>query len=211
MRCLPGYTITRYQRVFCRHLRYREGLPVSSSHSSGYFHIKYGSYNEKINEYLQRDRTMMQPVVIKDLNLHNKGVKSCRWSGDGRYLGTSSTTEKNTKISQLEPSGTIKSIQTIPNSQGIYQVVWNPTDSQHFALTGQDKFVEMWDVRAPRASAKIAVPSGTNDYASWSPDGRYIGAVNANGVFTVVDTRAGKCIADMKFATEVHMPCENAG
>jgi WD40 repeat protein len=181
---------------------------VGSSCSGGYFHIKYGSYEfifEEIYEYRQHERTMMQPVVIKDLNLHNKGVKSCRWSGDGRYLGTSSTAEKNTKISQLEPSGTIKSIQTIPNSQGIYQVVWNPTDSQHFALTGQDKFVEMWDVRAPRASAKIAVPSGTNDYASWSPDGRCIGAVNANGVFTVVDTRAGKCIADMKFATEVHI------
>ena len=111
--------------------------------------------------------------------------------------------EKNTKISQLEPSGTIKSIQVIPNSQGIYQIVWNPTDTQHFALTGIDKHVEMWDVRAPRASAKIAVPYGFNEYASWSPDGRYIGAVCSSGGFTVVDTRASKCIADLKFATEV--------
>ena len=141
--------------------------------------------------------------VIKDLNIHSKHVKACRWSHDGQFLGTTSTVEKNTKISQLEPAGSIKSIQTIANTQGMYQIIWNPTDSKQFALTGVDKSVELWDVRAPRANAKIPIPHGTNDYASWSPDGHYIGCVCQAGVFMVVDARAGKCIADLKFATEI--------
>ena len=130
-------------------------------------------------------------------------MKACRWSHDGQFLGTTSTVEKNTKISQLEPAGSIKSIQTIANTQGMYQIIWNPTDSKQFALTGVDKSVELWDVRAPRANAKIPIPHGTNDYASWSPDGHYIGCVCQAGVFMVVDARAGKCIADLKFATEI--------
>ena len=144
-----------------------------------------------------------QSSLIKDLNIHSKLVKACRWSNDGQYLGTTSTVEKNTKISQLEPTGSIKSIQTIANTQGMYQIIWNPKDSKQFALTGIDKSVELWDVRAPRANAKISIPYGNNDYASWSPDGHYIGCVCQAGVFTVVDARAGKCIADLKFATEI--------
>ena len=81
-------------------------------------------------------------------------VINCDWSPDGKYLGACFT-DKQVKICQLEFSGTLRVIQTLPCSLSVRQVIWNPTDYQRFAIIGMDKVIELWDVRAPRATSKI--------------------------------------------------------
>lgn len=107
----------------------------------------------------------------KDLNFHNKSLEAVKWSGDGKYLGAAFK-DKSVKIGQLESTGNIRVVHTVPCTHSARSVTWNPLDDQRFAIAGLDKFIELWDVRAPKATGKILAP-GTNISVSWSANGHY--------------------------------------
>jgi WD40 repeat protein len=95
-------------------------------------------------------------------------VIELKWSPDGTYLGSSSF-DKSVKIAQLESSGSARVVQTgtficvhdfmagklwsdicvrvVPVSAPISQICWHPTDSNRFLIAGDDKSIELWDVR----------------------------------------------------------------
>ena len=136
--------------------------------------------------------------MSKDLRIHDKNLISCNWSGDGKYLGTCFQ-DKQLKICQLESTGNLRAIQTLPFGHGLKHVIWNPIDNQRFAVISTDKFIDLWDVRAPRATSKI--PSAVDNWdASWSPDGSYIATRTYLNQLTVFDTKEAKQI------TKVNLP-----
>ena len=140
--------------------------------------------------------------LSKDLRIHDKAINTCTWSGGGKYLGVCFQ-DKHARICQLEPSGIIRSIQTIPCSNSIRKIVWNPHDNQRFAIVGSDKVIELWDVRAPRPTSKIPCLCDNVD-ASWSPDGAYIVTGNYSNQLCVFDTREMKMVKKMPLLYEVH-------
>lgn len=84
---------------------------------------------------------------LRDVNLHSKAIVDMKWSGDGGRLGTISH-DKTVKISQLDDNGSAKCIHTIPcNNVELNVLCWHPSDSTKFAVVGEDKAVEFWDVR----------------------------------------------------------------
>ena len=83
--------------------------------------------------------------VSKDLRIHDKMLNSCNWSGDGKYLGACFT-DRQVKICQLESSGSVRVIQTLPCGHSVKHVIWNPTDNQRFAIVGADKFIELLSI-----------------------------------------------------------------
>ena len=156
--------------------------------------------------HFRTSRVMLQQYgnvqyVSKDLRIHDKMLNSCNWSGDGKYLGACFS-DRQVKICQLESSGTVRAIQTIPCSHSIKKLIWNPTDNQRFAILGADKCIEMWDVRAPRATSKIQSPSDNVD-ASWSPDGSYIVTATYSNHLCVFDTRESKYLVKASLCYEV--------
>lgn len=148
---------------------------------------------------------MLQPQSVqclsKDLRIHDKMLNNCNWSGDGKYLGACFV-DRQVKISQLDPSGSLRVIQSVPCGHSVRQVIWNPMDHQRFAIVGADKFIELWDVRAPRASSKIPSTLDNGD-ASWSPNGAYIVAGNYNNQLCVFDTKEAKLIKKANLLYEV--------
>ena len=148
---------------------------------------------------LQQSGTVQ--YVCKDLRIHDKAISTCTWSGGGKYLGVCFQ-DKQSRICQLEPSGIVRSIQTVPSSNSVRKIVWNPLDNQRFAIAGFDKFIELWDVRAPRPTSKISCPTDNVD-ASWSPDGSYIAVGNYGNQLCVFDTRETKMVKKMQLLYEV--------
>lgn len=139
--------------------------------------------------------------IAKDLRIHEKLLNSCSWSGDGKYLGACFT-DRLVKICQLESSGTVRAIQTIPCGHSVKRLVWNPADNQRFAIAGSDKCIEMWDVRAPRAASKI--PSAyENVDISWSPNGAYIVTGTYSNQLCVYDVRGTKLLKKAHLLYEV--------
>ena len=62
--------------------------------------------------------------TLKDTNFHNKPIQDITWNIDGSHLGTTSS-DKTCKIFSLEPSGTLKTLHTIPFVSGVpTQVKW---------------------------------------------------------------------------------------
>jgi len=53
------------------------------------------------------------------------------------------------------------------------QVIWHPEENSRFCVAGDDKVIELWDVRASRPSGKIS-SMGNNLFAAWSPNGTSI-------------------------------------
>jgi THO complex subunit 3 len=150
------------------------------------------------------------PYNVKDLNMNNqKTLSSCEWSGDGKYIGTCFS-DKQVKIAQLEPSGSVRVIQSIACNHSMKRVIWNPVDNTRFAITGQDKSIELYDVRVSRATSKI--PSlGDNVHASWSPNGNYLVTANYNNNLCVFDTRDSKMIKKASFHYELNEIAWTAG
>ena len=147
--------------------------------------------------------------LSKDLRIHDKTINTCTWSGGGKYLGVCFH-DKHARICQLEPSGTVRSIQTIPCSSSVKKIIWHPNDNQRFAIVGNDKFIELWDVRAPRPTSKISC-SPDNVDASWSPDGSYIAMGNYSNQLCVFDTRETKMVKKMQLLYEVSNFKRNSG
>jgi WD40 repeat protein len=88
--------------------------------------------------------------------------------------------------SQLRP------LQTIQRTGNITQALWHPSDANLISLLGEEKLVEIWDVRG-QFSPACSLPShlwtanrsvskinslANNINASWSPNGDYIALGN---------------------------------
>lgn len=143
------------------------------------------------------------------LNYHQKPLESCRFSCDGAYLGSCST-DKVVKIGQVDSYGGLRVVHTVTSLTPMTQIAWHPTEPARFVIAGDDKTIELWDVRASRATAKLA-SLGNNISLSWSSDGRYLGlgnGVTVNGQacdrVVVMDLAVGKWIKKATFGFEIN-------
>lgn len=97
----------------------------------------------------------------------------------------------------------LKVIQNIAAKEMTTTICWCPIEFNKFCIAGEDKLIEIWDVRASRATAKI--PSlGHNIYCSWSPDGKYVATGNNSDTLAVFDVAAAKLVKKMPFKNEVN-------
>lgn len=142
---------------------------------------------------------------------HQQNLKDCGWNCDGNYLGTAGL-DKQVKIGQLDPSGAIRAVHTIPSNTHLTQIAWHPTEPSRFCIAGVDKSIELWDVRASRAASKIPTLGGNLNIA-WSPEGKYISVGNSLmslDSLVVVDVELGKWFKRAKFGFEIERICWSA-
>lgn len=132
--------------------------------------------------------TSFTSFTSKDIAGYTSMIYDLKWNSDGNYLACI-LKEKTVKIGQLDNNnGFFQNIHNIPNSTQMSQLCWNPTDQQRLAICGEDKYVELWDVRSSRSSGKI-VSTGYHFNISWSCCGNYIATGNKNDVLAVLDVR----------------------
>jgi THO complex subunit 3 len=86
---------------------------------------------------------------------------------------------------------------TVPNT-----CCWNPEQAGRFAIAGEDKYVDIWDVRASRAAGKIAT-TASNINLCWSPDENYLAVNNKMDNLSVLDVRTMKQLKRTKAPYEV--------
>lgn len=132
-------------------------------------------------------------------------IDSLRWNCDGLHLASSST-DKQVKVGQLDPTGTLRTVHTIPSLTAVKSIVWHPTEPGRFCVVGDDKSIDLWDVRASRPASRIATLGG-NLNVSWSPDGKYLGVGNSSQMMdnlVVVDLAQSKWIKRVKYSYEVN-------
>ena len=134
--------------------------------------------------------------------LHTRQVTDLKFNNAGEYLATVSK-DKTTKVSALKPDGSLKLIHTVPSSSVPTKMAWHPLQPACFAVRGEDKNVDIWDVRATRATARIP-GIGNHINLSWSPDGKSIAAGNNSDKLVVFDVQAGTCTEPMSFNYEIN-------
>lgn len=101
---------------------------------------------------------MLGVPSIRDAITHSKTVADIRWNNDGSFLASASF-DKNVKIGSLDVTGNVlfffysfyniqlKPINSFTTSGSINQMCWHPLDDSILSVLGDDKFVELWDVR----------------------------------------------------------------
>ena len=113
-----------------------------------------------------------QRHTAKDVTGYNKTIHDLKWNREGlkisffflvscgssfnyayyplctvgNYLGIISG-DKTVKVGQLDRSGTFQNVHNIPNSAQMMQLCWNPANDSRLGVCGDDKAVELWDVR----------------------------------------------------------------
>lgn len=141
--------------------------------------------------------------MFRETAIHTKILEDCRWNVDGTYLGTACI-DKSCKIAQLEPDGNIRDIHRIPCAATPKQIIWHPTEVGRFAIAGDDKAVEIWDVRAPKFAMKCQ-STGSNIYMAWSPDGNYLVVGNENNFLSVFDANTARSIVKpIRYSFEIN-------
>ena len=140
--------------------------------------------------------------MLKEVNFHTRPLTCLNWNKDGQYLASASS-DKTCKIGAIEQSGNMKSIQSITLTASCAQVCWSPIDPVRFALVGDDKAVELYDVRASRAASKLT-SLGSNLYSAWSPDGKYLAVLNRSDSIVIIDVATTKQIKKVKFGYEIN-------
>lgn len=134
--------------------------------------------------------------------LHTRPLTDLKWNRDGDFLASVSK-DKTTKVSALKPDGSLKLVHTVPSSHMPAKLSWHPLLPICFAVCGEDKNVDIWDVRATRATTRI--PSlGNNINLSWSPDGKSLAVGNNSDKLIVLDTTTGKCSQPLSFNYEIN-------
>ena len=145
-----------------------------------------------------------QKYSLKEVTGYHKPLYQIRWNKDGTFLAAISS-DRSVKISQCDVSNAnkmISHIQSIPTTLTMSQVAWHPIETNRLALCSDDKMVEIWDVRAARASHKIA-SQGNNLNMAWSPDGNMLAVGNKSETIVVLDVSTGNTIRKKKFPYEV--------
>jgi WD40 repeat protein len=89
---------------------------------------------------------MFNQHTVREANVHSKIAGDVKWNSTGSYLASTSF-DKTTKLGQLDTHGNLKTFQTIARSGIVNQLCWHPTEKTTLGLVGEDKFVEIWDVR----------------------------------------------------------------
>jgi WD40 repeat protein len=84
--------------------------------------------------------------TARDVVGYSKMVHDLKWNKEGNYLGMVSA-DKTVKVGQLDKTGSFQNVHSIPNSASMMQVCWNPQDDSRIGMCGDDKSVELWDVR----------------------------------------------------------------
>ena len=84
--------------------------------------------------------------TAKDVAGYTKMIHDLKWNREGNYIGMISG-DKTVKVGQLEKTGTFQNVHSIPNSAQMSQLCWNPIDDSRLGLCGDEKMVELWDVR----------------------------------------------------------------
>lgn len=90
-------------------------------------------------------------------NQSQKVVIDLKWNKEGNYLGVISA-DKTVRVGQLDQKngGIYQNIHTIPTyssggsgsgSGQMAQLCWSPTEIARLAFCGDDKQIELWDVR----------------------------------------------------------------
>lgn len=87
-----------------------------------------------------------QRHTSKDVSGYSKMIHDMRWNREGNYIGIVSA-DKTVKVGQLDKSGSFQNVHSIPNSGLVSQIGWNPLDDSRIGMCGDDKSVELWDVR----------------------------------------------------------------
>lgn len=82
----------------------------------------------------------------KDVAGYNKVLLELNWNREGNYLGMISS-DRSVKVGQLDKSGTFQNVHNIPTTSTMTQLCWNPVDDSRIGMCGEDKYVELWDVR----------------------------------------------------------------
>jgi WD40 repeat protein len=144
---------------------------------------------------------------LRDVPGLSKSAYQCAWSCDGQYISVICG-DKTVQIFQLEfqhlnssSSNPLQSIRSI-NAGTIMETEWHPSESNRLAFCGDEKNLEIWDVRNSRATMKLAT-LGSNLHLAWSRDGNYLVSGSRSDYFLVFDVRTGSLLAKKKFPYEV--------
>lgn len=117
--------------------------------------------------------------TIRDISGYHKALHHAWWNCDGTYLGVISA-DRTVRISQVDATPNkpiaLQSIHSIPTGELVEKLAWHPTDSQRLAFCSHEKTVEIWEVRATRASLKLTAQSNNLNLA-WSRSGDYLGKI----------------------------------
>lgn len=147
----------------------------------------------------------MSTYYLRDITGYSKSLYHCAWSCDGEHLSVICG-DKNVHISQFDPRRgvlpTLQPIHTISTNSVMAKTAWHPTENNRLVICGDEKFVEVWDVRSSKPAMKLS-SMGNNLNTSWSGDGNYIAVGNRNEYFMVFDVRTGTSIRKKKFTHEV--------
>ncbi len=89
----------------------------------------------------------------RDISSINKMLYHIAWNCDGTYLaGTAS--DRSVRVYQLDNleskpmmASSLQSVHSIPTSQIMTKLAWHPFESGRIAICGDDKTIEIWDVR----------------------------------------------------------------
>jgi len=148
--------------------------------------------------------TSFSSFTSKDISGYSKSILDLKWNADGNYLACA-LVDKTVKIGQLDNNnGNYQIIHNIPNNKKIAALSWNPTDQQRFSLCGDDKYVELWDVRSSRSSAKMLSGCNNHIHITWSICGNYIATCNYYNVLTVFDVRTCTSSKNTKIPYELN-------
>jgi len=140
---------------------------------------------------------MFSSGILSETNQHTKPVVDLKWNCDGSYLGSASY-DKTVKLYLLESSGALKVMHTVTCAMAPNGLCWHPTNPTRFAILTDEKNIEIWDVKASSASAKL-ISLGSNINASWSPNGKYLAVGNKTDNITVLEVATGKQLKKFKF------------
>ena len=146
--------------------------------------------------------TSFSSFTSTDIAGYPKTIFDLKWNNEGNYLACVSG-DKTVKVGQLDGNnGQYQFIHSIPTTIQMAQLCWNPIDQKRLSMCGDDKSVDLWDVRSSRVSSKIA-SVGSHIHIAWSVCGNYIATGNKSDVLAILDVR--KCALSMKLKSPYEM------
>lgn len=130
---------------------------------------------------------------FQEITYHVGAIYDLQWNCDGTYLA-SACADKSVKISALDDkTGLLRLVQTCGIMSSPRQVCWHPTEPSMFAIAGEDKIVELWEVRDQKPKTRIPT-NGGNINMSWDPTGKHICIGNDYNKLQLIDVGSHQVI-----------------
>lgn len=145
---------------------------------------------------------MLKVTGTIELVVHVKPADLLAWSADGKHL-LSLFTDNAIKTMEYTQPNALKVISSITPSSPIRHACFNPVDSQKFVLVGEEKQIEIWDVRQLRVTSKVPCSMGSNLDVVWSPDGKYIAISNEYEYIGLIDASTNTLVKKIKHNNQV--------